>query len=215
MALLPEFTRVVDATVLKWLSGENLPTGETMIRLRTFLEVAGYELEEALQLNELVRDLSSCIGFGVVDVDETRQRLGYRNNNAVFDLVLRAGGLSTDRIQGLRKIIDMVRKDLDVARAEWQERLHSVRTLSNEGSSSFREARESLVDSSDAHDIPSVAVLNYTVNVLRGIATLLSNADVALSEDDRFQAWRMIEALVENDGAELAAALRRIVESPS
>lgn len=138
VSLLAEFTKVTPETALGWFrldkggeieDGRGLPKGGTLLRLRCFLELVGYEVEELRELTEPACHLAWSIALDVVSVEEALKRLKYAENNfqAILGQLLKpVPGLSSDRVAKLR---DLVAENVDkreTAIEVWRQRVDEL-----------------------------------------------------------------------------------------
>ena len=140
--LLSDFCDVQQEAVSRWERGTQQIRGASLIRLRCFLHLAGYEVAEVDGYQEPVRSLLLIVGLGITqndnqtfDANDLEVRLGYeRSNNlkSLYGIVLRNVGYSdevgaemravcaelqerlADRMRDMRKEIARVLKELKV-----------------------------------------------------------------------------------------------------
>jgi transcriptional regulator with XRE-family HTH domain len=68
---------VVVQTVYTWMSGTHAPIGETLIRLRFYLELLGYDVDELRSLPPAVRGVARLVAFEVASLQEVAAFVGY------------------------------------------------------------------------------------------------------------------------------------------
>lgn len=156
ISLLAEFTKVIPETALGWfqlggdgkiISRKGLPKGGTLVRLRCFLELVGYKVEELQELTEPAAKLAWSVALDVVTVEAALERLDYAENNsqAILGQLLKpVSGLSAERIRKLRVLAEECEEDCRTAREAWQLRVQGM------GSKEPAKATPSMVTSSSA-----------------------------------------------------------------
>jgi hypothetical protein len=127
--LLAEFARVTPLTVERWKHNGNTPEGEAAIRLRTFLDALGYEVDELSELQPPARQMLHLIGYGAYEVDDVKDKLGYNNTQALHRVLVHAGAPAKTQAYRLQMIARDSDEELAQARQQWDERLAPLRTV--------------------------------------------------------------------------------------
>lgn len=135
-ALVAEFCRVELETVARWEQGVKVrdvhpdmaqfPKGETLLRLRCFLDWLGYKVSDHLNLPLPTQRLNQLIAFDVLTADQTRAELGYTRLKSLFDVLLRGNSLQADRVFKLSQMTSDFHPYAEQLRgkmAEWKARL--------------------------------------------------------------------------------------------
>jgi hypothetical protein len=117
---LAKFTHVVPGTVLTWVDKRELPKGETHIRLLHYLDAGRSQLDELKELPKPAYKLGQLIAFGLLAMDEARERLGYASQNDLLRL-LRGSSLQADRGQILTRLIADHQEQLNVVITAFRE----------------------------------------------------------------------------------------------
>jgi hypothetical protein len=124
--LIVEFCKVPLETVHRWQRREYFPGGEQLLRLRCFLQLAGYDVTEFKALNGDAQRLAFDICFGPFELDEVEKKLGYNPNGhqAVWGIVLRGAGYSDVVETNMRNLLGRRRKATAREREEdWRARI--------------------------------------------------------------------------------------------
>jgi hypothetical protein len=124
--LLAEFCGVIELTSTGWLRGSALPKGAGKIKLRVFLALAGYQVDEFSDLPRKTRDLTSVIAFDLASPEEVTARVGYKNVQDLYRVLLGGGGMSTDKQRKLDELLDEFESKLNRSRARWRARLETL-----------------------------------------------------------------------------------------
>lgn len=127
LGLMAEFTDVVVPTTLGWVRGENLPTGDTLLKLRCFLHIVGYRVEEFVELPKPTRHFAELVSLGVMSVKEAADQLGYRNTQDLYRVLLRGQGLLPDKVHKLQRIVSDHEEQRRALIDGWRTRLASSR----------------------------------------------------------------------------------------
>ena len=83
------FADVVEATVDRWLNHIVEPSGESLLRLRFYLEFLGYDVAELHELQESVREAGRIVAFGIVSLADLAKMVGYSEGRSGIDALLR------------------------------------------------------------------------------------------------------------------------------
>lgn len=123
--VLAEFCGVINPTAGRWLNGRNLPSGDELIRLMVFLQLAGNRVSELDKVPRTYRQLAQVIAVGILGPDEVKKKLGYRNTQDVYRL-LRGGGLLKDKQLKLKLLLDETQEELNGKLASWKARIEDL-----------------------------------------------------------------------------------------
>ena len=121
--LLAEFCGVTDDTVRRWLNQGKMPVGEGLLKLRTFLHLAGYTVDELVAVPRTVRDLIQVVGLGVRTPEQVREYLGYENIQDVYRVLIRGEGIMSTKRHKVDGILGETEDELKRRRAGWQARI--------------------------------------------------------------------------------------------
>jgi hypothetical protein len=122
--LLSDFCDVQQEAVSQWERGLRQIRGISLVRLRCFLHLAGYEVTEVDGYQEPVRSLLLIVGMGItsdddqppLDLNDLEVRLGYeRSNNlkSLYGIILRNEGYSKEVGIEMRNIVAELQERLD------------------------------------------------------------------------------------------------------
>ena len=130
--LLVQFTQVDGQTVRKWYTEKCMPVGLPLLRLRVFLDLLGYKVQEFNKLSKTAKDFSRCIAFGYISTKEACEKLGYINEKSLFDVVLRGRTPVVDRMYRVGRFVEDSREDLDQLIQDFNERVGGELQLTEE-----------------------------------------------------------------------------------
>lgn len=120
---LTKFTDVKPPAVMEWLDGGRFPRGLELIKLRAFLVQAGYDVREFTSMPEDNQRFCLMVGFGVLDIDEVRRRLEYKDPQGVLDLALRSRGVFNVRANEFDLLLRTHQDQLDAAIETFQQQM--------------------------------------------------------------------------------------------
>lgn len=116
-----EFTHATSGSVEKWIAGRFHPKGEKLTRLRVLLDLLGYRVKAFDELVQPVKELARSIALDLVTVDEAREMLRYTDEKALFDLVVRGGGMQVQRQYPLERFVERSADELAEATSRFRE----------------------------------------------------------------------------------------------
>lgn len=125
-APVAELCKVEPETAREWLLGRRLPVGEALLRLRIFLQLAGYRVSELDDLPKSVRTVAQMIALDVITLDEATKQLDYTQPQEVFRVVLRNSSMMGQRQRLLLKLAEEGQPELEKKLAMWQAHLEEV-----------------------------------------------------------------------------------------
>ncbi len=117
---LAQFAKVTEDTVRTWQSG-TIPKGSEQLRLRVFLGLLGYQVEEFKALPAVTQSFATLIAFDLITVEGATEEIGYANTNGIYDLILRGSGLYPDKQHRLIRYVESHKDTLDEIVAEYRE----------------------------------------------------------------------------------------------
>jgi hypothetical protein len=121
-----EFTGVVPRTANHWLNGGRMPVGVVLVKLRHFLELVGYTLEELVDLKTtepLIYQLSEMIAYNIVTPQAAADALVFPHLDSILRMVHGGSSTSAERKEMLRELIEKNSERLSLARKTWEQRL--------------------------------------------------------------------------------------------
>ena len=118
MQLLAFFTRVSEATVRRWKSGENYPIGLSLLAVRNFLSLKGYKIPAHDRLDPEIRDFGGLIVHRIITIEDAITGLGYSNTKGIFRLVFGKHKPMEEYLRKLREYLATHRSTLIKKRLE-------------------------------------------------------------------------------------------------
>ncbi len=134
-ALLAKFTRVNTKSVARWRRQGAHPNGDELVCVRVFLDLQGYNVEEFSNVPDITRDTARIIAFGIMNTDDVRLTLEYKNSQDVYRVILRGAGLTTTRSFLLRQMAEAYATEIVTRRTEWQQIIASEEPITFEENS--------------------------------------------------------------------------------
>lgn len=127
---LPEAKSAV-ASVQAWQRGTiDFPRGDALLRLRCFLTLVGYEVEEFSRLEGIVRHLAMMIGVGRIKPIDAAAKLGFSSPNhklqSLWQITLGKRGFTTDTRKELVKLLRRRSSKIDAEVEVWRQRITAV-----------------------------------------------------------------------------------------
>lgn len=219
---IADFADVKPAAVLSWygLAEPSFPKGSSLLRLRCFLELMGYEVEELLDLAAPAQGLARIIGFGVLSVDEACVRLKYKDTGGVYRQTLeRVDGLSKDRSDKLEELVAELEASCQGVIAE-RRREFSPLLLALDSTTTAQDG--AILSSSPVIEMTEGEVVNeqhraamkppiialLMLNQLESISFILRSLD-GMSEDDRGYVLSFVKAAL---GQQFEATTTRLMD---
>jgi len=123
---LAEFAQVTPQTVDTWFRKERQPTGLVLIRTRVFLSLTGYRVQEFDSVPEDNQKLARIIALNLIDAKQVKSDLGYRDDQGVYDLILRGRTMMPASSLRLEKVLTSYKESVEVAAEEFLQRLDRV-----------------------------------------------------------------------------------------
>jgi hypothetical protein len=102
--LLADYCGVEANTVLSWFGGKQLPKGETLIKLRCFMELAGYKVDELHVLSPVALRFAQMIGYGMISAEDVRVLLDYGDMSGVYNTLLQGKAVLPSRRYRLERL---------------------------------------------------------------------------------------------------------------
>ena len=112
--VLADFTVVGTPTVRRWKVGlgEGMPKGEALLRLRVFLDLVGYKVDEFESLPPVTKQFTRLIAVGLLSIEGARELLQYTNPSEVFRVILDGSGLLRERVFRLERFVEDSHEEL-------------------------------------------------------------------------------------------------------
>lgn len=140
--VMASFVGVTAATALGWVAKEStksrdkevaLPKGRTLLKLRYFLELTGYTVQELEDLPGPARQLAMAIALDVISVARAVTKMEYNDEGAIYRQTLQPmRGLGPKREGYLNELVAESEQACLEKAAEWRERLASRPVVSQE-----------------------------------------------------------------------------------
>jgi len=110
------FTTVTEVSVERWFGEAHEPSGESLLRLRFYLDLHGYNVTELHEIQGAVLDAGRIFAFGIVPLSEIAQMVGYPDGRSGIDTLLRLfRGVSKApqaRLQQFATLVELYRGSL-------------------------------------------------------------------------------------------------------
>ena len=105
MTYLRRFTSATSKAVIGWRVGVAGPQREMLLKVRVFLDVLGYEIEEFSNLPEDVKSLAQLLAFGCIIPNSARRALCFAAQETVNRILLNGKKLTREQEQTLSNYI--------------------------------------------------------------------------------------------------------------
>ena len=172
---LASFSQVDGQTVRHWYKEENAPVGPSLLKVRVFLDLLGYRVEEFYTLPDVTKDFSRLIVFGHISFQDARKTLNYVDDKGLFDIVLRAKSAQRDRIYRLERFVENSSNELDRLKQKFKKQIRDELQLGDEQDASEEECVGALaiVSASDR--------LRAEEPIVAAVVTVIASADAVIS----------------------------------
>lgn len=125
--LLAKFCQVVvHPTTREWTSGERVPKGETLLRVRAFLALAGYTVSEVEDLPRMAQQFMMLMATDVVKIEDAQRELSYKNVDGLYDITLRAKSPLRDKAFRLEELLRQNSTSLQEVLDTWRSDIAGV-----------------------------------------------------------------------------------------
>lgn len=118
------------ASVQGWQRGViQFPSGEALLRLRCFLTLVGYEVEEFSRLEGIVRQLAMMISMDRITPYDAAEKLGFESQNrlhSIWQITHGKRGFTTDTRKALVKLLRRRSSKIDTEVEAWRQRIIAV-----------------------------------------------------------------------------------------
>ncbi len=122
LRLMASFCHVNVSAVMRWYRRGEYPRGDGHVRLRCLLELAGYRVDEYERVGIYAQQLGRLVSYGVIaSFEDLGQRLGYRNTQSLYRVLLPGEGLSGDRVRQLNAVLRAESPKLSTYQRRWRE----------------------------------------------------------------------------------------------
>jgi lipid-A-disaccharide synthase-like uncharacterized protein len=189
---LAQFADVTEHTVTTWVLHGTLPTGETLIRLRFFLETLGYQVKELRDLPRLYYHFASLIAFSVMSLKDIGAALSLSDTKQVLRIAHGTSDTTIARKEIIQGLVETHNKALIEARASLRALVNPAREdrfVSAIPASDAKPREEGKRSSVRASSTPSmtkddrIQILAHIILAAVPIAEWLASNEC--SEDDR------------------------------
>lgn len=131
--LVADFCGTKVTRVQCWQRQEYFPRGGELLRLRCFLWLADYGVDELTKLSGPVRDLAFVIAFNLADALETERTLGYTSDivkrpqpGSLWRVILRGEGFSPSRQEKLETLVETHKSAVTSGIEHWKGKIAEV-----------------------------------------------------------------------------------------
>lgn len=170
-------------TVDRWFSNRAKPVGEYLLKIRYFLELLGYHVNELEMLDPTVRDAGRLVAFSIIEPDDLAKEFGYRATENAKDSMMRVlfgkSVPSADKIEKARQMLDAC---ADLVEEKRREIIGNLPVPKKAGNGQDRDQRIAAV--APAH-VPrrqdrNESVIDALANMVKAMIPI---ADLVLSDD--------------------------------
>lgn len=154
----------------------SFPRGENLLRLRTLLFFAGYQVTELYELRANARALALIVGAGLVDPMPTCKRLGYRSATELHSLwrvLIHSEGFSDEVSKIIDEVVEECREKLQLKQSETADEIGKLADISSTVTENVSASPEPSVD-------PAIVAATS-----RTVATALALGRVVLDNNGR------------------------------
>lgn len=123
--LLAEFAGVEPGTIDDWLRGI-VPRGWGQLKLRCFLDLAGYTVKELEELPDDNLKLARLLALDVASLETVRQTLKYTSPQPLYQMTLRGTLVMPSKALVFERLLKSHAAQVETARAAFSERMAKV-----------------------------------------------------------------------------------------
>ena len=131
--LIADFCGTKVTSVQHWQRQDHFPRGGELLRLRCFLSLAEYGVNELAQLRGIVKDLAFVIAFNLAGPLETERTLGYTSDivkrpqpGSLWRILLKGEGYSSSVEEKLEALVETHKSALASQSKRWKGRIAEV-----------------------------------------------------------------------------------------
>lgn len=184
---LARFAQVDQQTVRAWRDEENRPVGMSLLRVRVFLDLLGYQVEEFSNLPDVAKQFGRLVAFDFITLDEARVTLKYVKRDGVFDVLLRGGALQRERIYKMERFVEDSSDELDSLTQRFKKQIRDDLQLGDEQDVQEEQPPTAQLDLSGYVSLgdPIVAAVLTTITSAEAVISMLdwnSQADELVAE---------------------------------
>lgn len=99
---LMNFAKVAPNTERNWRVDRTEPSGEIRVKVRHFLEIIGYKIDEIDSLDDPVYKVSQCLAFEIVTLDYLMNTFSFLKSTHVFNYLLGRRGMGSTETEFIR-----------------------------------------------------------------------------------------------------------------
>lgn len=121
-APMAEFCRAHINSVNRWVRDKNVPIGDNLYRVVSYLLLQGYTVIEVDRAPESFRCVIEMLGYGMMTVAQVAERLSLKKPQNVNRILWRKSGATEDKKQAIKTLWLEKREELGQLRAELRQR---------------------------------------------------------------------------------------------
>ena len=114
--LIADFAGVESPAVYRWFRAGKPPLGESLLRLRFYMEFLGYEVAETEALDPVIRDAARLCAFRVISMSETASLVGYPAGVSGMNMLHRVfhgkNGVHSEKLEHFKSLVDLYAEQL-------------------------------------------------------------------------------------------------------
>jgi hypothetical protein len=162
-------------TVRRWLSGHNMPRGDTKLKVIYFLEKRGYLVKEVAGVEEFLKDFSRLIATNIISYSDAVHAAGYTADKDLFRVLMGGSGGTEDRRAKIKQLLENYPDEILANRPNF--------TVSNE--------EKALADTNE--DAKKEAIMQSFAGGIKSLMPLMSIlASSEFSDDDRARLRKIV-----------------------
>lgn len=130
--ILAEFAGISPDTTQRWKTRVIKPAGESLIRVRHFLELCGYEVTEHENLDPVARELGRALAYGVASTEDIAEALDapmIHRRHRVHEYLIGRRRMMPERREKAKVYNASLEAKVRAAREAWLKKLPIVRKV--------------------------------------------------------------------------------------
>lgn len=182
---IANFIGVGEQTINRWMTDRNKPLGESLTRLRFYLEAHGYYVSEisSLEKGSINYMLAEMLGYGVLTCKQAINYLDFKEEKSIYRIANGGAGTNPERAEKIREMHEIYDKELRAAKEKLRSEIDNEKVVKKTIPEviSFPEPKPQ-VTKEDTIDDESMEILAH---LILAITPLLKKAVTGTTKEQR------------------------------
>lgn len=198
---------VMEPTVRKWFTDRFTASGEKLIKVRFFLDLLGYKVEEIENMDPVFQNLARLFAFDIISFDDVVAICGYEGENArdqTMRVLTGKIGMYADRYQKVYSEVREMAELIEHHRKELLQKYAAYKLPETNGATGPSEGQPAPIAAALPHMSAATPRLSAHEQVIRSLAhqveAMLPLADLLLSDQFSAKERARLRELTGSDG---------------